>query len=148
MITKKILLFTALVLGVVSFGAYASGLLTTTCAVETAQTATPALLTSGADACCAAEGKTTTQNAMFKPTVQTAALAQSGSSCSAQAKTVAAGASCPAQTSTTTTKLTSLNKPAVQTVALATASGDACCADKESKTTAATKTKTTALQTN
>ena len=140
MITKKALLFIALALGVASFGVYASGLVTTAANTETAQTP-PAQLTSSGDACCAVEGKTTTQNAMFKPTVQKAALAQSGSSCTAEAKAEATAAgTCPAQTSASTAKLTSLTKPTVQTAAIATASGDACCADKESKTTKTAKT--------
>lgn len=111
---KTAILAGAVVVGLAGFTAYASG---TFCTTETAQ-AQPAqaVFTSGGDKSCCADDKatatTTAQNAIFTPTVQTAALA--GGTCPAsatqQAALTANGETCGAKAAVTTASLTSNDK--------------------------------------
>jgi hypothetical protein len=106
---KTAILAGTVVVGLAGFTAYASG---TFCTTETAQSQpTQAIFTSGGDKSCCADDMGTkasmTQNAVFTPKVQTAAL-ESGS-CPYEAKHQAAlttkGEACGAKTSATTASM-------------------------------------------
>lgn len=112
---KAAILAGTIVVGAAGITAYASGAF---CTAETAEatqnTVTQTILTSGGDkSCCADDAgtkKTVAQNAVFKPTVQAAAL--SGGTCTATAKQTAEvkSASCSATETVKTASLTSTDK--------------------------------------
>lgn len=112
---KAAILVGTIVVGAAGITAYASGTFCTAETTDTAQsTMTQTILTSGGgQSCCADETgakKTVAQNAVFKPTVQAAAL--SGGTCPATAKQTAdaAPASCGAKATVQTASLTSAEK--------------------------------------
>ena len=138
---KTAILAGTVVVGLAGFTAYASG---TFCTTETAQSQpTQAIFTSGGDkSCCADEMGTKasmTQNAVFTPTVQTAAL--DGGACPYEAKQQAAltsnGDACDAKA--TTASMANAGEACGDkmnaTTASMVSSGEACSA-KASVTTA------------
>jgi len=141
---KTAILAGTVVVGLAGFTAYASG---TFCTTETAQSQpTQAIFTSGGDkSCCADEMGTKasmTQNAVFTPTVQTAALEGGGCPYEAkqQAALTASGQACGDKASATTASMAANGEACSAKASVTTASlaseGEACSATKTSATTA------------